>query len=574
MKQPDLFKNMSSSYLKRVTVLMMLAFASANLFADTLTVTADRTTISADETVQIKVRYDEQVIFGDLDLGPLQKDFAILKSGRQQQYSNVNGKSISFTDWNIVLQPKSKGTLIIPAIEFKGVVSDPFTIKVTDAKLPTSGQQGEPVFVESAISHRSAYVQQQLILTYRLFMAIPLKNLTMSDIKLPSVEIHKLDESHYQKNIGGINYKVIEISFALFPQSSGTLQIPAGQFAGYIPTTRNDPFFGSLFSNGKRFNLSADEFQIDVKAKPTQITDHWLPASDLALSEKWSNDLSDLRVGEPITRTIVINAQGVTANQLPEIKIAENDLYRVYPDQPVLNEEPRPVGMIAQRSESIAFVPSKAGDIELPAVAIKWWDTQNNRLRTATLPSQTIKVKPAVNQIYSPQSTPQQQASEKVALEPSGEQTNSVWLKISIALNALLLLLVLGLMQRKPTIIADENPKPSAMKNTEKNLFNAIRNSAKANNPQQFQQNLLRWAQHRWPEEALITIEDFVEFCGDNNLRKKLTELSDGLYGGSYSNSAKSVDLITIANDIKKLRGNGFPQLNTKLDGLKGLYPK
>jgi hypothetical protein len=562
---------MSPTTLKRAIFFTLLIISGA-LFADTLTVTADRTTISANETVQIKVRFDEQVIFGDLDMEPLKKDFAVLNSSRQQQYSNVNGKTISYTDWNITLQPKSKskGTLIIPALDFKGATSNSVTIKVTEAKQPTSGQQGESVFLESEISHQSVYVQQQLILTYRLYMAVALQNLTMSEFNPPTVDTHKLDESRYQKDIGGINYQVIEISFALFPQSSGELIIPSAQFAGYIPTGRSNPFFNTVLNNGKRFNLLGDEYRIEVKAKSAQATDHWLPATALSLDEKWSGDVSEWRAGEPITRTIIINAQGVTANQLPKIKVAEQDQFRVYPDQPTLQEEARPAGMVAQRVEAIAFVPAQAGDVELPAVSVQWWDTTNNQLRTATLPSKIINVKPSNNQSYSPQVAVQPQNPIELTEPTDEQQSASMWLKISIALNALLLLFVLRLMQRKPNAVSDKTPTQSSTNHVEKDLFNAILQSVKANNPQRFQHNILRWVNHRWPDESLTTLADVAQFSGNSELHQQFTELSDNL----YSRSTESIDLATIATNIKKMRANGFTQLNRKSARLEGLYPE
>ena len=81
-----------------VAVLTMCAAASSS-WAE-LSAKASRTVLDSNETLQLRVRLDAQAFRSEPDFSPLQKDFEILSNNRQQQYSSVNGKAQSYTDWN------------------------------------------------------------------------------------------------------------------------------------------------------------------------------------------------------------------------------------------------------------------------------------------------------------------------------------------------------------------------------------------------------------------------------------------------------------------------------------------
>ena len=128
---------MNRPYLNTVISILLFAICATS-WAD-LTAKVDRTTLYTDETLQFVMRYNGQAITSEPDFSPLKKDFDILSNNRQQQYSWVNGKAQSYTDWNMVLMPKRTGVILIPSISFKKDVSNALEITVRTANKITAG---------------------------------------------------------------------------------------------------------------------------------------------------------------------------------------------------------------------------------------------------------------------------------------------------------------------------------------------------------------------------------------------------------------------------------------------------
>ena len=86
-------------------------------------------------------------------------------------------------------------------------------------------------------------------------------------------------------------------------------------------------------SNGKPVVARSAEIILNVQPQPASYSGRaWLPASDLSLSESWSQDLNDeVHVGDAITRTITVEADGLTSAQLPTIPKPRLQNANIYP---------------------------------------------------------------------------------------------------------------------------------------------------------------------------------------------------------------------------------------------------
>ncbi len=557
-------------FLLVVTVFAAFLY-SANVSASDLTSAVDRHTISIDETLQLRVRYNGQAVFGEPDFSALDHQFEVLSTSRQQQFSNINGNSVSYTDWHLTLMPKKTGKLIIPSFKFKNNVSNAVEIEVLKSKTPSQASPDNPVFLETEIDKQTAYVQEQLLLTYRLYMATPLKNIGMSELTIPTTEIIKTSETNYKKTINGMSFDVIELKFALFPQSSGELAIPQIRFTGYIP--RGNSFFDNFYRNGKRFTLLGDEKKVTVQPQPDKSVDYWLPAKDVTLSEKWNGNQDEWHVGEPLTRTITITALGATSSQLPELTMPAGDKHRIYPDQAKLDQNLSSYGVLSTRTESIAVVPSKPGTLELPPVTLTWWDTERNLMETAVLEGRTFNVLPSEEQAYSP-SVPE---AESTSATPDTQQENKpagnntlLWFSLAGNLILMVLIAMLVLRKRQPKTIESRADKSSIRVETESKLFSAIRESASNDQPKQLREALLAWAQHYWKDASISTLDQIGELIGNSELTTQLRTLDQSLYG---SGDLKT-DCTAIGSAIKTFRANGQVPDKQPAGALKPLYPQ
>lgn len=85
-------------------------------------------------------------------------------------------------------------------------------------------------------------------------------------------------------------------------------------------------------------------------------------------------------VGDSLTRTLTLKAEGLSSAQLPALTATDVNGLRRYPDLPQLSNQITENGLIGSREEREALVPTRVGQVELPAVEVVWWNTHEDRL--------------------------------------------------------------------------------------------------------------------------------------------------------------------------------------------------
>ena len=225
--------------------------------------TVDRNEITLEDSLQLSITIQGTQNTPPPEL-PSLPDFRISSSGTSSSTQIINMKrSVSITH-NYRLTPMNTGHFKIgPArvrTNGKTYVTQPINI---DVKKPTAPSQSgnRPVFIESTISKKKAFVGEQLIYSFKVFHRIEAKNF---DLKMPFGASYFQKEElgktkGYQSVINGIQYHVQEVSVALFPIKSGKAEIPTAslEFDIYHRTQNhsNQGPFGQFF-NDPFFNQS------------------------------------------------------------------------------------------------------------------------------------------------------------------------------------------------------------------------------------------------------------------------------------------------------------------------------
>ena len=358
------------------------------MHASNATLEVDRTDIEKDQTINAVFTFKGKLT-SEPDFSPLEEDFTIVSQGLSQSVEIINGNYREQQAWNIVLLARKEGALVIPPIDFNGEKSNAVTLNVAAPKPRTETDLGD-LFLETELTPESGgYVQQQHLFIVRIYFRGWLIDGQLSDPQLDNqdVVVQSLGEPRrYSTTRNGERYQVYERRHALFPQASGPLTIGETTFSGRL----------RLPVGGNRLkSVSTPATSRDVLPVPTEYTgDVWLPAESLSLTEVWPSNSLVFEQGVPITRTIGIDALGLTSAQLPALQIDGNDSVRVYPDQPRSSDQVGEQGVTGTRAMAVALVPQQSGEITLPAIEVEWWDTTVNRQRTARLDGKTLSVLP------------------------------------------------------------------------------------------------------------------------------------------------------------------------------------
>lgn len=543
-------------------LLLLLALLLSHLASAELTITTDRQTIAADESLQMVLRYDGQVLSGEPELGVLLRDWEIISNNRNQQYSWVNGESISYTEWQLTLMPRTTGTLLIPSVRFKNDISNALEIEVVASRAASSVAQ--TIFAESSVDIAEVYPQQQIIFTARLYSASRLSDLALTELNIDNAIIERINENQYQKSIGGRAYSVVEVQYALFPSQVGELVIPPLRFSGYEVSGRS-----SFFNRGNRIIRTTESQTVVVKPLPSgQQPTRWIPAQQLQLEQQWSQPPEQLTLGEPITRTIILRARGLTGAQLPPLPSADNNGYKSYPDQPKITESIDRTSVVGQRIESVAIVPQQSGELLLPAITVEWWDTAADQARQTTLPATRINViAPAPTRPALPPTAEQRPPQTPSALTPAersvtaevvAERPADRWLQLSLVANALLLALLCALLisqrqRRRSTASQSHHSATTDDSATEQQLWRQIEQQAANQALAPLCETIVAWAR-QLSNEQISSLTQLAERVASSD--PLLVEQLRTLEQAAYSNGADAAPLDTrlLLGALKKNR--------------------
>lgn len=365
--------------------------------ATPITVQVEPDPVVVDESFRL-IFSAEGKVDDDPDFAPLERDFQILGSTRSSNLSYVDGKMQRSSVWVLSVMAKRSGTLEVPPIAFGSDRSAAATVRVEEVDTAARANAPPLLLLEAQAEPGRVYVQQQVLLKVRLLRRVQLGDGSLSKPSTGGtdavVELLGKDRS-YDLERDGVRWSVIERSFAVFPQQSGTLRIDPVVFEGQVvegTSSYNDPFGSRIVTR----RLESQPVTIEVAPVPADATGRpWLPSRRLQLHEVWSDDPPEFEVGKPLTRTLAVLADGLMGSQLPELAPPLPDGLKQYPEAPVLDDLTGEEGIIGQRQEKMVVVATRAGRYTLPPVEIPWWNTQTNQLEVARLPAREVEVRPA-----------------------------------------------------------------------------------------------------------------------------------------------------------------------------------
>ncbi len=390
-------------------IMALISLLNASVVMGKLTQSIDRTDISAGETfvldIQITDSNDESP-----DLSLIPSYITIVSNSQYQHTQIINGRRSSIKGWKLKLKTLKSGKVLIPSITVGNEKTQPIELNVKKSSFAADiNGEKEAIFLKAEVDQDSPYVQQQIIYTISLYRSVSTHYENLSTPIVENSIVEKLgDDAVYEKTINNKRYTVYQRKYIIFPQQSGQIEVGAVNFTADVNDSSQQS--RSLFLNSTRpISVSTDPIVLNVKPKPTSASNLWLPAENVLLSERWTDNSStsqadvipnQLKVGEPITWTLLLTVQGLSESQLPELSIPKVDGLQMYPDTPNKEKQVNQKGILSQRVEKFAVIPSKEGSITIPAINVKWWDTKNNIEKTASLPARTFNVLPGkvVNQ--------------------------------------------------------------------------------------------------------------------------------------------------------------------------------
>lgn len=359
---------------------------------------------------------------------PSIKGFEVLMGpSRSSQNSTqiINGKvsSSSSITYTYILMAGKEGTYNIPAASIvadgETKISNSLQIKVlpADDASASSAQGGsasssrsqavgskitdKDLFITASASKTKVYEQEAILLTYKVYTVVDLRQLygDMPDLKgfhtqeveLPAQKTFSLE--HYN----GRNYNTtVWRQYVLFPQQSGTMEIPSITFDGVVAQRINsgDPF-DAFFNGGTNYveikkKIVTPKLKINVAALPSKPADFSGAVGTFTMAS--SINSKSVKTNDAVTIKLTVTGTGnMKLIGTPEVKFPQD--FEVY-DPKIDNQfNLTREGLSGSKTYEYLAIPRHAGKFTIPAVSFTYFDLKTKTYKTLKSEEYVINVK-------------------------------------------------------------------------------------------------------------------------------------------------------------------------------------
>lgn len=336
----------------------------------------------------------------------------------------ING-SVTKTNthtYSFYLRAIKEGKYTIPAatvtVNKKKVQSTTAAIEVVkDNNVTASGTTGgtatskKDAFLEAVPNKLSAYIGEQIILTYKIYYTIPISNLSIS--KAPSYsgfwtkDITENNGVLQQSSIirDGQEYHVATIQeIVLIPQKAGTLTIDPLDISCIAQIRQNnqqqkgyDPFenffgdiMGTSYTNVKK-DMKSQPIDIEVKALPTKDKPESFKGAVGQFTFTSKIDKTEMKSNDAFTVTYTVSGKGnIELLDLPRPNFPAD--FEVYDPKITTNTQNNSYGLSGVKKAEYVVIPRVSGDFTLNPTEFSYFDPSKNKYVTLESDKYELKV--------------------------------------------------------------------------------------------------------------------------------------------------------------------------------------
>ena len=508
----------------------------------------DRSQINLGETVILTLSMDDQALASQVDTSVLDKDFVLQGRTVSSLISMGLGEVTQKTNLELSLQARRAGELKIPVLSVGKDKTEALLLMVNQASSTSTVQNDEnpPVIIEALWANTGVpYVQSQLNVVVRIYHVGNLHNAALDEPSPTDTLVKKLGEDvHGMKAKNGVQYQTLERHYALFPQKSGLLNIPAimMQMRAPVPKDQGQRLFGFDVFNRRMLTIQTAPLTIDVMPRPQKSdSSSWLPAEQITLLRSGLPE-GEVSVGEAINMQLDLDAVGLNAEQLPQINVAvAEQQFSVYPDEPIFKNESDGRVIYGGRKQTFVLIPKQVGALTIPEIKLAWWDKHQDKQMNIILSEVGLEVLAVAGSDVQAATPVESDAlangdlsniASSNQIDIVSQQANSpFWKWIALAsIAAWLITLAYIFVYLKSDLRGKRADSPTDENRQTKHDLRAIKRAAKANSAGALWQALQEHAGARWPTSTPASPQEWASKLGSDEVAAVLLELDAHLY--------------------------------------------
>jgi hypothetical protein len=424
-----------------VTILWLI-FSLANAASFELIVSEQQ--LAANQNITLSFRLTDAKAKNQPDFSPLTQYFEIYHQGANSSYSIINGQVSQSVGWELIVAPKVTGVITIPSINVltnKGVLaSNTVQLEVlngasssTVAAPTTQIQSVGEVWLKGYFESKEFFVNQPFVYTLKVFSKVAFADLALNDIYADDAVVERHDDkTQYTQVVNGQQVNVIEVKYLITPLHAGKVILnPAS-----LRYQKIAAFFGR---QPAPITVYSDEEVIHALA-----ASNLQPFSKLTLDDAWDNSNNQVHENDSLTRTIKIVGTDGYADALKINLPSQSAQYHVYEDKPkdskTITQDNR---VVSTKIINYTIIPTKAGELLIPKISIKWFNTTTKKIDSLELAEKRLVVLPSANtQGVASDNLVENQSA--VTASNSSSAAYKLAFFISVILNVVLMAVILG----------------------------------------------------------------------------------------------------------------------------------
>lgn len=355
----------------------------------TILVGPSRSSQTSMQSINGRVTYSSSVTFTYILMANGEGDFTLPAAT-----INVNGEKITSNSVKIKVLPNDGSS--------NTAVSQPTRSGRPDRQSASTGIDNEDLFVVATLNKTNVYKQEAVLLTYKVYSKVNLIDLDnpMPDLKkFHTQEVELPQERQFElEHYNGQNYHAMTWrQFVLFPQESGSIEIPPLTFEGLVAVQTQSSFdpFEMMFNGGPSYvevkrKLKTNKLVLNVKDLPVDKTGNFSGAvGNFEISA--SLNRQEFKTNEEFSLTIKVKGTGnMKLMGNPRIDFPSD----FYVFDPVINNELklRSSGFTGERVYEYVITPKVSGEQVVPSAQLTYFDTSSGSYKTISTQPITIDV--------------------------------------------------------------------------------------------------------------------------------------------------------------------------------------
>ncbi len=388
----------------------------------------------------------------------------------------------------------------------------------------------EDIVLRTEVTPEDAWIGQRVRLRVNVLTPDGWARITdMAELEISGTYVLRAESqgTRLSETIDRAAYTGRRYTLSLYCRRPGRVEVPA------VPVT----------VAVKQWGVNASETPHELTTPATAFTCKVPPGAEgirglisttrLEADQSWSSEPDTTSQGDAITRKVTLRADDVSAMAFPPMQHPELEGIGVYPGEPSTTDRTQRGSLSSERVETVTYVFEQPGEVELPEVALSWWDIDDEALRRIELPGLTFEV------VGEPAPEPVADAAAAPADRPRDR---------ALAVASLVFLIALGLWFGAKLGRRCRQWWHARLE-SEPAYFKKVTAALRGGDPVVISGAIVRWLDRLDPGSRPARLDLFLRDHGDDETRAAAVSLTRGLAQRETFNDARA-----LGRGLKKAR--------------------